>query len=139
MCYIAQFVGTDWLTNEHINILMEMLQCDLIATGLDKVKVITETTGFMTKLQQAYDHSEHYGDGRQEHCWLERIGQSLVNGSYHHLAFIANVRQNHWVACVVDPAEDAIWHGDSLGGAIDSEAWIEVVDIYSFWQGVCHP
>ena len=25
MCYIAQFVGTDWLTDEHINILMEML------------------------------------------------------------------------------------------------------------------
>lgn len=121
MHYLASLVGQDWLTSEHINLLMELLRHDLIATGQGtRVKVITETSSFLAKLTQAYKNSNDYGTGKQEFCWLEQVAQSLANGTRQQLTFIANVQQNHWVACIIDAEENAIWHGNSLGGVIDS-------------------
>lgn len=105
-----------------MNLLTHILQRDTPVIGgrsKPEVEIIQDTTAFI--VIHAYKNSELYAVGKQEFCWLERLGQCPVTGEKEKLAFIANIQENHWVACIVDPAKCAICHGDSLKGAMDGQ------------------
>ena len=120
--YLTSFVGAEWLSSEHINLLMELLRCELLAAGLaSRLEVISETSAFREMLRMAYKNQNLYGQGKQNLRWLEKLGKNLGNGTCDKLAFMANINNNHWVAVVLDPEQRSIWHGDSFGAPMDTE------------------
>ena len=114
--YLSAFFGTEWLSSEHINLMMHLLENDTQTKGLSAVEFITETANFTTRLKQAHLNPDEY-DTDQGYRWLSKIGQRLANGHSDRLALVANTdQQNHWVAILIDVRERLIWFGNSLKG-----------------------
>ena len=53
--------------------------------------------------------------------WVyQHMGHMLATGTLDLLAFLTNLKQNHWVPVVLDFKNDIIWYGNLLGGKIPS-------------------
>ncbi len=73
MSYLSAFFGTEWLTSEHINVMVDLLEHDVQAKG-SKTEFIRETANFTTHLKQAHLDADNYATD-QGYRWLMSIGQ----------------------------------------------------------------
>ncbi|THU95684.1 hypothetical protein K435DRAFT_665916 [Dendrothele bispora CBS 962.96] len=123
MRYLTHLFTTHWLSSEHIDLFTELLRESLIHSKQgSSVELPGETAMFVPKIIQAYDKQDTYHDlSNKDFRWIQRIGQNLVSGKKVRLGMLANVRESHWVALVVDAEMHTIFHGDPLHDTIDDQ------------------
>jgi hypothetical protein len=95
-----------------------LICCTLISlTLVTKESTSASRTDFIRSLSRAYDHWHT----RPHKRTLHHVGQRLALGDLTHVACIANCREVHWVAIVIDFKTQSIWHGDSLGWKLEAD------------------
>ncbi|KAF8891593.1 hypothetical protein CPB84DRAFT_1683234, partial [Gymnopilus junonius] len=122
MDILTTYTTKNWLKDEHENQMLHLLECQLTRTRNDE-GVHIGNTFFVTKLLEIYrrpDRDDHYLNSANL-SWLRNQGQEFGMGVLDKLATIVNVRQNHWVAVIVDFQSAQILYGDSLGSTINEE------------------
>jgi Ulp1 family protease len=120
--YLTRYLTDDWLTDEHENQMLHLLEHELSRSGRSNGIYIADTF-FVTRLLEIYRHrdrDEHYATAKCN-AWLRRRGQELGTGVLEKLVAIVNLNQNHWVSVVIDVPTSRILYGDSLGKPITRE------------------
>ncbi|KAJ7580341.1 hypothetical protein C8J56DRAFT_734783, partial [Mycena floridula] len=113
--YLAEFLMTDWLSSEHVDLMMDLLRREIFTAGqASEVEVASEAAMFMSKVKSAYESQDSY-------CDSQKVGTALGNRERKKLAIEVNVRDSHWVAIIIDCEKRVIWHGDSFHAAADPE------------------
>jgi hypothetical protein len=116
--YLADYTTKEWMTDEHITQMLDLLQQDVIQAGLSKTIEI-KSVWFLTMLRKGYEEQEQYMT-HTSYRWLRALGQAFGTGTREQLAFIGLVGGNHWIAVVIDFKEGTVYYGDSLGEGINS-------------------
>ncbi|KIL67421.1 hypothetical protein M378DRAFT_74122, partial [Amanita muscaria Koide BX008] len=114
--YLAAYATTEWLNDEHITHMLDLLRCDVIREGLSE-SVEVESVWFLLKLKEGYSDQEKY-TSHQSYRWIRRQGQALGTGTCEQLVSIGNDGENHWIALVMDFTRGTVFYGDSLGKKI---------------------
>ncbi|THU94789.1 hypothetical protein K435DRAFT_667696, partial [Dendrothele bispora CBS 962.96] len=121
--YLAHLFTTKWLSSEHMDLFIELLRARV--AGMEhgwKVELPGETATFIQKIIQAYNkQATYYHSSCKEFRWIQRVGQSLAVGQKTLLGLLANVRDTHWVAIIINTERLTIFHADSMGDFIDDE------------------
>jgi Ulp1 family protease len=121
---LAMYLTKDWLTDEHEDQMLCLLERELTRLGRRKDdKTHIANTFFITRLIEIYkdpNRTNHYATS-EGLAWLRKKGQEFGTGVLEKLVTIANVGGNHWVAVEVDFECSKIIYGDSLGGKINQE------------------
>jgi hypothetical protein len=114
---LSVYLTRDWLTDDHLLVMLDTLKEDLKTTGGDIYFI--ENTAFMTLLSGAYHNKDEY---QTEHLygWMRKRGEDLASGQKRYLATVANQDNVHWVALVVDFVTQEILYGDSFGHPISA-------------------
>ncbi|KAF8235774.1 hypothetical protein L208DRAFT_1422280 [Tricholoma matsutake] len=105
--YLAAYATIEWLNNEHMTHMLDLLRCDVIWQGLS---------------QRVEKYTSH-----RSYRWICGQGQALGMGAHKQLVSIRNVGKNHWIALVMDFTQGTVFYGDSLGKKI-SDNLHEVLD-----------
>jgi hypothetical protein len=116
---LASFLNQDWLTGEQIDMLIALLQSEIALSHEFKVYLPGSTSGFSKKLVTEYelrDKPDHVPSS-----WLGKVSDMVRESKKDVLGFVANVRNNHWVAIAIDVKYGLIWHGDPMMNKIDYE------------------
>lgn len=111
--YLAAYTTTEWLNDEHITHMLDLLRCDVIREGLSP-SVEVESIWFLKKLREGHHDQEKY----MSHCsfgWIRGQGQAIGTGARSQLALIGNVGGNHWISLIIDSEQGTVFYGDSLG------------------------
>jgi hypothetical protein len=116
--YLADYTTKEWMTDEHITQMLDLLQQDVIQAGLSKTIEI-KSVWFLTMLRKGYEEQEQYMT-HTSYRWLRALGQAFGTGTREQLAFIGLIGGNHWIAVVIDFKEGTVYYGDSLGEGINS-------------------
>jgi hypothetical protein len=128
--YLTRYMTDDWLTDEHENQMLHLLERELARSGHSDGIHVAETF-LITRLLEIYRHpdrDEHYATAKNN-AWLRRWGQELGTGVLDKLVAIVNLDQNHWVSVVIDAPSSRILYGDSLGKPITRE----VKGVLTWW------
>jgi hypothetical protein len=129
---LAAYMTKDWLTDEHENQMLHLLERELARSSEhDSERIYIAETFFMPLLIGAYkepDRANQYATASSFN-WLRKRGQEFGTGARDKLATIANVGGNHWVAVVIDFRSLQILYGDSLGGTIT----VEIEMVLNWW------
>jgi hypothetical protein len=123
---LSAYFTRDWLTDDHILIMLDTLKEDLSTTGKDNCFI--ENTAFMTLLSGAYSNKDEYRTKRI-YGWMRKRGEDLADGHKRYLATVANQDNVHWVALVVDFATQELLYGDSFGHPISAD----MLAVISWW------
>jgi Ulp1 family protease len=117
--HLSTYLTKKWLSDEHENQLLYLLRQQVWRKrGEDGIDVTD--TYFIKKLTEIYREKDEYAT-RPGYAWIRKKGQDLATGVQDMLITIANVKDNHWVAVVLDFKESNIRYGDSMGGTIDGD------------------
>ncbi|THU80449.1 hypothetical protein K435DRAFT_695695 [Dendrothele bispora CBS 962.96] len=123
-----RFLGPRWLSNENEDVLMHLLRYELDSAGCTGVELANESGLFAKKLIQAYhthktatDQADTYAYSRGFQ-WIRKIGHALAMHKCRHLAALANLTENHWIAILVDVDKHTIRYGDSMGSWCNMDA-----------------
>jgi hypothetical protein len=119
---LTTYLTKDWLTDEHEDQMLYLLECDMTRSRKDDRTHIANAF-FITRLVEIYkdpNRTDHYATSKGL-AWLRKKGQEFGTGALEKLVTIANVGRNHWVAVEVDFECSKILYGDSLGGKINEE------------------
>ena len=127
---LSVYFTRDWLTDDHILVMLDTLKEDLVTTGGDNYFI--ENTAFMTLLSGAYHNKDKY---QTEHLygWMRKRGEDLAGGQKRYLATVANRDNVHWVALVVDFVTQELLYGDSFGHPI-SESMLAVINWWTHYH-----
>jgi hypothetical protein len=101
-----------WLTDEHKDQMLNLLQQELMKKGVSSNADI-ENTQFPPKLLEAYGSHKSYATALLFR-WLHATGEIFASQKCRKLGMITNVNQNHWVAVVLDFKNQEILYGDSF-------------------------
>jgi hypothetical protein len=123
--YLAAYATTEWLNDEHITHMLDLLRCDVKQEGLSQ-RVEVESIWFLPKLKLGYGDQEKYASHRS-YRWIRGQGQALSTGAREQLVLIGNIGGNHWISLVMDFAQGTVFYGDSMGMKI-SDGLREVLD-----------
>ena len=124
--YLASYLTRKWLTDEHENQMLHLLQEELTLRNPESSTDITYTYFFQILSQLHRDGTYDTDKGAD---WVRRKGVEFSTGVYDILATIVNLNDNHWVPIVVDFKASKFLYGDSMGGAIDEN----VEEILTWW------
>lgn len=127
---LTSYLTKDWLTDEHENQMMYLLDCELARRGQGE-GVHVPLTYLVTRLCEVYHHpnrDEYYATAKNNR-WLRQRGQELGTGVFEKLPSIINLGQNHWVAIVINATSSKILYGDSFGYPIPKD----LVDTLTWW------
>jgi hypothetical protein len=111
--YLTTYATTEWLNDEHITHMLDLLRCDVIREGLSQ-SVEVESIWFLSKLKEGFRDQEKY-TSHKSYRWIRGQGQALGTGTRGQLVLIGNVGGNHWISLVMDFAQETVFYGDSLG------------------------
>ncbi|KAF8877791.1 hypothetical protein BD779DRAFT_1448283 [Infundibulicybe gibba] len=125
--HLASYLTTDWLTDEHESLMLEVLQRN-IATLAIPGHIEIHDVWFYPLLENAHaDLMEDYASGKS-YRWLREVGNKAAShGS--RVVTITNVDDNHWIVIVVDFGAQKIRVGDSMGGMMSKE----MRDVFDWW------
>ena len=70
--YLAAYTTTEWLNDEHITHMLDLLRCDVIREGLSQ-SVEVESIWFLQKLKEGYCDQEKYMSHKSYH-WIRGQG-----------------------------------------------------------------
>ena len=120
LLHLTSFFTKEWLDDEHIHLILELIRQDIQIINPDGACHIHPHTGFLDLLTNAANMREQYIDGSSRDAgWLRQLGDELAGGIKNQLGFIANRNANHWLAVVMDFRTQCISYGDSMGYAFD--------------------
>jgi hypothetical protein len=134
-------IPTKWLNDEQLDMMLELLEDDLArAEKLLSVRMLSILQA--ERLASAYQKSTDYWT-LPDYRHFRSIAQSLVDGITKRVAWVAHKAGSHWAAFVIDLGEAVIYHGDSLGWAIEDrqrksiEWWMsEHTDEHFTWKAL---
>ena len=96
---LSAFFTTEWLSNDHEGLMLELLKIDLRNAG--QYDIFVEHTAFMLLLTAACADQKNYALDRH-YAWLRKRGEDLATGRKSLLATIINKNGNHWVGMVIN-------------------------------------
>ncbi|KAF8148090.1 hypothetical protein B0H34DRAFT_669139 [Crassisporium funariophilum] len=108
--HLANFFGTVWLSDEHINMMVEELNVELSQNPKLKLRFQVADLYFALKISKLHKKTS----GRQE--YLANIANQANNQLVEQLYFPLHVNTNHWIAGMIDFKRRAFSFGDSLYG-----------------------
>jgi Ulp1 protease family, C-terminal catalytic domain len=92
---LSYFLGTNWFTDEHINMMIQTISCRLEESPKGKRTIVAPLAFSLAitnlKLKEGV-----------KHALLDRYKRRIEEHRATHLYFPLNVNQNHWVTGVVD-------------------------------------
>lgn len=128
---IYRYLGTIWLSEVHINDLLEVLRREVISVGKHATQI--EGTPLTDKIITAYNLQKHmvYAT-EQAYAWIRTIGNELVQKrstliTAVYLGTITGAK--HWVPLVISNGGATISYGDSLGEPIPPK----LRNAYTWW------
>jgi hypothetical protein len=126
---LATYVTRGWFSDVHVNQCLDLLRRTLMVDPT-KAKAEIENLAFMHKLKEAHScwGTEQYEQSRTFHR-LRHLGQAAATGEWDELGIIINIRNNHWVAVVIDFRRSQILYGDPLGHPPEAES----MEILEWW------
>ena len=125
---LSAYLTSEWLTDEHELVMLEVLKQDLINGGCMPDHLI-EDPAFALILELAYANRENYET--HAYNWIRKHGEELASGTKRYLATIVNKDNVHWTAIILDFKEQTILHGDSFGHSIATH----LHEVFSWWIG----
>jgi hypothetical protein len=114
---LHKFATSAWLGGENKEQMLDLLRCDVLNYSNDSTRIRVEHTHFTRSLSRAFSRRQ----ARPRKGYLHRTGQLLASGVMTHVACIANYKDVHWVALVIDFMTKSIWYGDSLGWKLEAD------------------
>jgi len=106
--FLSSFLGTAWLTDEHIDAMMEELQTKVGVAS----NVQIATLSFSTEIKKL-DPKAKLSDAPQKKRLLSQYEQQVHENDLKKLAFPIHVSQNHWVAGLIDFDKKILSFGNS--------------------------
>jgi hypothetical protein len=134
LCHLWVYFTNEWLTDDHLLIMLGLLMEDLSQRYHQRVFI--ENTHFATILTAAYHDRENYAT-ENSYGWIRKRGNELANSSKAYLATIVNQDNIHWVPLLMDFDENKIWYGDSTGHPMESKLR-DVVEWWTFYHTGLH-
>lgn len=125
--HLHKYATMGWLSTVHENQMLDLLQHDIIRYNTSSTEII-QPTYFVPSLRRAFSQAQK----KFSKDPLRLAGQLLASGDKKYLGTIVNHQNTHWIAVVLDFSTHTIWHGDSLGWAMDSE--LKTVLEWWIWQ-----
>ena len=128
---LSRYLGTNWLSEVHVNDLLEVLRREVVSFGKHATQV--EGTPLTDKIVTAYNlRKKKVYAIDQTYAWIRMIGDELVQkGSTLitavYLGTITNAK--HWVPLIISDGGATINYGDSLSEPIPSKLY----DAYTWW------
>jgi hypothetical protein len=128
---LSHYLGNNWLSEVHINDLLEILCREVISVGNHPIQI--EGTSLTDKIIWVYNHRKDKGYATDKGCaWIRTIGDELVQKcltliTVVYLDTITNSK--HWVPLVISGRGATINYGDSLGTPI----LLKLHDAYTWW------
>ena len=96
---LAKFLGTYWLSDEHINMMVEELLLDLNNNPKHKVQLVS--LSFVMEISRVHEKLK-LSDSAKKKTWLWKFEQQVKEGDLEKLYFPLHIRQTHWVAGMID-------------------------------------
>ena len=124
--HLTSYLTQKWLSDEHENQMLHLLQNELTHQNPESSINITDTYFFQILSQLHRDGTYDVDRGA---AWVRRKSEEFATGVYNVLATIVNLNNNHWVPIVVDFEASKILYGDSMDGAIDED----VEEVLTWW------
>jgi Ulp1 protease family, C-terminal catalytic domain len=124
--HLTSYLTQEWLSDEHENQMLHLLQKEL-ALRHPKSNTNITTTYFFQILSELYRAGTY--DALEGASWIRRKSQDFATGVYDVFATIVNINSNHWVPIVVDFKASKILYGNSIGGVIDEG----IEEILTWW------
>ncbi|KAF8120184.1 hypothetical protein EV363DRAFT_1148160, partial [Boletus edulis] len=118
--HLGAYMTQEWLSDVHEAQMLELLR-DAIHWQKGTLEVEIEGPYFHSYLKSIIEASESQYMNSASFTKARGLGEALQSGRRTSVGFITNIRQNHWVATVIDFSKHCILYGDSLGGQPDTE------------------
>ncbi|KAI0071324.1 hypothetical protein K474DRAFT_1607112 [Panus rudis PR-1116 ss-1] len=113
--YLTDYLsGNAWLSSEHINQMLDIVQREVLRGGGVQVVEILDCE-FVESVKAAANNCMTYEGGNKQYAWLRRVGETFASGKRSFLGTVVNVFNSHWVCLAVDFANTTILYGDSFG------------------------
>ncbi|KAH6871759.1 hypothetical protein BKA70DRAFT_1484362 [Coprinopsis sp. MPI-PUGE-AT-0042] len=104
---LSYFLGTNWLTDDHINMMIQTISKRLEESPAPK-KTLVAPLAFSVAITNL-----NLKEGTK-HALLDRYRKRVVDDKVNRLYFPLNVNNNHWVTGVIDFETSTVCYGDSL-------------------------
>ena len=128
---LSRYLGTNWLSEVHVNDLLEVLRREVVRFGKHAIQI--EGTPLTDKIFTAYNlRKKNVYAMDQAYAWIRMIGDELVQKDSTlitavYLGTITNAK--HWVPLIISDGGATINYGDSLGEPIPSKLY----SAYTWW------
>ncbi|KAF8219364.1 hypothetical protein L208DRAFT_1341165 [Tricholoma matsutake] len=110
--HLATYLTKNWLLDEHENQMLHLLRREVLSKRReDRISIMKK----LIDVHQMVDRTEHYATVHN-YAWIREKEQELATGILDMFITITNVRENHWVALIIDFKSSRILYGDSMGG-----------------------
>jgi hypothetical protein len=126
--HLSAFFTTEWLTDKHELLMLDLLKEDLQQEG--QYNILVENTAF-SLLLKATNSDQQFYPTKKHYKWLRDKGEALKKGEYTHLATIVNINEVHWVAVIIDTQNRQILYGDPLRNTIPND----LKRVLDWWLG----
>ena len=108
---LAKLLGSFWLSDEHINMMVEVLLLDLKYNPMDKVQLVN--LSFTMEIGKVYEKL-NLSDPAKKKTWLWKFEQQVKEKILEKLYFPLHIRQTHWIAGMIDFKRRTFSFGMSL-------------------------
>ena len=125
---LSAFLTTEWLSNDHEQLMLELLKMDLQNNG--QHDVLVDHTAFALLLTAAYEDRGNY-TSNQHYAWLRKRGEDLATGQKSSLVTIVNQNSNHWIGTIIDFKARRTLYGDSMKVPISTN----LQQVPDWWTG----
>lgn len=112
---LSTFLSRDWLTDEHIGLMLDILQLRISAVpelALRHSICNVFTTSIIRRVYEADGHENYSFESRHRDLW--RIGEDLAAGERDSAAMMSYIDTNHWTVLVVDAANHRVEYGNPV-------------------------
>lgn len=135
---LTAFLTSEWLCDQHIDILLGSLRNELATELGEDCKIILAPNNFNQKLRKAFEETQKNGtpvayQTERSFGFIRLIGEDLVKGTAEQLGMIFNIDNNHWVAVVLNFRTYQLYYGDSRCGAAPNS---ELLELINWWTSL---
>ncbi|KAL1712277.1 hypothetical protein EV715DRAFT_213952 [Schizophyllum commune] len=108
---LASFLSTQWLTDDHVDMMCERTSDHVRADPILSTKVLVVGVVFSTYIRNLGNKAA----GWQNSQTLQYVAHQIEEGNFELLVFPINLSNTHWIAGAYKIKEGIITYGDSLG------------------------
>ena len=104
---LTPFLGTSWLNDDHINMMVEDINNWVNANEHLQGKILVAPLIFAANLQQV-------NKGLQGSKYLDWMIQMVTSLSLERIYFLVNINQNHWITAYIDFVKHSFGYGKTI-------------------------